>query len=219
MKVTVVNRQLFVIAVLIAAVAVGIAGAAFGDSKRWAAPVTRWYLSPTPHTELVLRRQIGAPHSTRDDTRQITFVDVNHNTQTTNSSTWERVHLAVPAGAKVARLTLHSIITRGSRPGSTVVYAFARRPGATCCSGPPANPNRPVDFQLQGTTTKNPRLAPMVTQISATGPNGTLRDNVTVDVPIRDGVVEFAWGYRRILGDYPTGDALGVLVFLDGWAR
>jgi len=213
--------------IVIAAITIGAGAAQAGQilNQRWSQPVTRWHLALAPHSTFVTLRQVGvaAAAATADDTKVVTLVDGLGNPETTHSARWKFIRLpaAVPSKAKAVRLSFRAAITRGQNAGDAVVYAFVRTPGATCCDGPPGFLNYPVDFSLSGKKLdgSDDQRPPMVVQADAVGVGGSYRGWQTVDLPIRDHGFQFAWGYRRTMGTWPSGDAVAVAVYVDGWAE
>src|SRR5712691_1360825 len=129
----------------------------------------------------------------------------------THASGWMTVDLTawgVPPTAKAAFLSFKGVITKGSQDGTVVVYDFARAPGSTCCQGPPGHENYPTDWNA------GPGL---VLQVAKQLARDTVRSWTTAIVPLVNGKFEFAWGYRRVEGDWPFGDAVGTEVHVIGW--
>lgn len=215
-----VARTLLGTVAVMAALAAGANAAHNYVAGRWSAPVTRWHLATAPHTTFVALRQVGSPYSTPDDTKPVRLVDGLGNPESTRTAPWKLIKVPVPAQAKVARISIRAAITRGRQDGDAVVYAFARTPGATCCAGPPGYPQQPVDYSLKGQALdgSDNKRPPMVVQADATGPGGSYRGWSTFDIPLRHGRFALAWGYRKASPDWPQGDAVGLLVYVDGWA-
>ena len=83
---------------------------------------------------------------------------------------------------------------------------------STCCLGPPGYEDYPVDFQLaSGSQTES--VLQTIAQLPADG----RREWATVDVRLRDGKFEYAWGYRRVEGDWPTGDGVAFEMFANAY--
>lgn len=163
-----------------------------------------------PNRLLIAVRQAGMPDAT-DDTVVVTTPDGARH----RSSGYKSIDLteyAVPTDARTANLAFKAVFTKGVNEGAVSVYAFVRRHGSTSCQGyGPGNENYPTDhYDIPG----------MVVQTVGNLPrDGDRTWSPSYNVPLENGKFDFSWGYRRVEGVYPQGDALGILVFLNGWSR
>jgi hypothetical protein len=185
------------------------------DQSLWGAPISAWHLPARgPNRIEVADRQVGVG-SYVDDTKVVTYVDVNGNVETTHSSRWhvaDLSRLGVPRNAKAVRLSLKGIITKGSSDGLATVYVMIRPFGSKCCAGPPGNRDYPVDFQMA-----DRRQVESVLQTVAQHAVDGLREWATVDVPLKGAKFEWAWGYRRVPSDWPSGDGVAFEMFANGY--
>ena len=132
-------------------------------------------------------------------------------TPPTHASGWRAIDVTpfgVPQSAKAVLLSFKALITKGTSDGTAVVFAFARAPGADCCHGPAGFAAYPIDWNQKGGM-----VAQAVVQL-ASDSNRTWTQGV---VPLQNGTFEFAWGYRKVDGEWPAGDAVGTEVYVSGW--
>lgn len=189
----------------------------FPKPSRWRA-VTTWHIAPAPGADYIIKREIGANDATTDDTRLVTLTDENGDQISTNSSPWETIKAAqfgVPGRARAVQLEFKAVVT-GIADSESTVYAFVKTYRSSLCQGPPGFKNYPVDFAWTGEVGDGGEKCWAI-HGSIDGQNG-LRELNTVDVPLTDGKFEFAWGYRKPPGPWPQGSALGLGVWLNGWA-
>jgi hypothetical protein len=210
------------LAVVVPSTAVGAAATAHiqtATTPRWGLAITRWHLPQAgPNRLELVDKQVGVAASAAqylDNTRVVTYHDVFGNTQITHSSPWTVVDVArvgIPRTAKAVRLSLKGIITKGASDGLATVYVMIRPYGSTCCAGPPGFRNYPVDYQLS----HGWQVESVLQTVLQHGDDGR-REWVTVDVPLRAGRFEYAWGYRRVEGDWPKGDGVAFEMFANGY--
>lgn len=181
----------------------------------WGGPVRTWHFPVAGPNRLELAdRQVGVGHYV-DDTKVVTFRDVNGNDEITHSSKWHVADVAAvgaPRLAKVVRISLKGIITKGQSDGLATVYVLIRPYGSRCCQGPPGFEDYPVDFQLA-----DGRQVESVLQTVLQHAVDGRREWVTVDVPLVKGRFEWAWGYRRVGGDWPAGDGVAFEMFANAY--
>lgn len=159
-----------------------------------------------PHRTLVLVREAGVAYDHVDDTT----VSV-HGRRSSGYRPVDLKPFGVPTDAKTALLSFKAIFTKGLNEGTVSAYAFARRVGSTECQGLPGYENFPVDHYTD---------ACMVIQTAGNlARDGDRTWAANYAVPLDDGRFEFSWGYLRVPGPYPEGDAVGVAVYLNGWSR
>jgi hypothetical protein len=209
------RHTVLVLAVAATGVSASVAVAQRHAAPLWGPAITAWHL-PTggPNRIQLVDKQVGVGNYV-DDTKVITYTDINGKTETTNSSPWTVVDVTkagVPAKAKAIRLTLKGIITKGQSDGLATVYVMTRPFGSNCCQGPPGFRHYPVDIQLA-----EGRQVESVLQSLAQRATDGRRDWVTVDVPLNHGKFEFAWGYRRVGGAWPVGDGVAFEMFANGY--
>jgi hypothetical protein len=122
--------------------------------------------------------------------------------------------LPIPADAKYAVLGVKAIITKSSEQNQTTeVFAFARAPGSVCCEGIPGALSQPIDAGF------GQYVEGMIQQAVAQLPGDGQRSWSQVTVPVVNGAVEFSWGYRKVAGVWPEGDAVAIDVFVNGFYR
>jgi hypothetical protein len=193
-----------------------------GQTRRatnWGPAVTTWRFPVAGPNRLELEdRQVGISQTTGaylNDTKVVTYKDVYGNQEVTHSSPWQVVDtrsIGIPATAKVVRISLKGIVTKGQSDGLATVYIMVRPLGSKCCGGPPGFVDYPVDHQLwQGWQVES--VLQTVAQHAVEG----VREWANVDVPLRKGRFEFAWGYRRTEGDWPTGDGVAFEMFANAY--
>jgi hypothetical protein len=209
------RHTVLVLAIVATGVSASIAAAQHHAAGLWGPAITAWHLPLAGPNRLELEdRQVGVGNYV-DDTKLITFKDINGTTETTHSSRWTVVDVTkvgIPKSAKAVRLSLKGIITKGQSDGLATVYVMVRPYGSNCCQGPPGYADYPVDFQLyQGWQVES--VLQTVLQHAVDG----RREWVTVDVPLRQGKFEFAWGYRRVDGEWPAGDGVAFEMFANGY--
>lgn len=204
--------------ILTAAISCGKLGAepmADRAAPVWGSAITAWHLPVNgPNRIELTERQVGVG-SYVDDTKLITYLDVNGNTEQTHSSKWAVMNVAsvgIPKSAKAVRLSLKGIITKGQSDGLATVYVMVRPYRSTCCRGPLGFRDYPVDFQLRHA----PQVESALQTVLQRAVDGR-RDWATVDVPLRNGRFEWAWGYRRVDGAWPAGDGVAFEMFVNGY--
>ena len=214
------------LALILAAIAApAVAGAAvsahYGRDAvpKWGPPITRWHLPQAGPNRLELAdKQVGIAASAAfyvDNTKLVTYKDIFGNTEVTHSSPWtviDTTGIGIPRTAKAVRLSLKGIITKGRSDGLATVYIMVRPYGSRCCPGPPGFETYPVDHQLAGGW-QTESVLQTVMQHNTDG----RREWVSVDVPLRQGKFEYAWGYRRVEGDWPEGDGVAFEMFANGY--
>lgn len=213
------HMNVLLLGILAAAVfgakALHAANASHRASAAWGPGITAWHLPALgPNRVELTERQVGVGNYV-DDTKVVTYTDVNGNTETTHSSRWtvmDVTRFGIPKSAKAIRLSLKGIITKGQSDGLATVYVMVRPYGSTCCQGPPGFRRYPVDFQLQGA----PQVESALQTVEQQAVNG-LREWSTVDVPLKAGKFEWAWGYRRVEGAWPSGDGVAFEMFVNGY--
>jgi hypothetical protein len=191
------------------------------STPKWGAAIREWHLPAAgPNRLELVDKQVGIAQSASqyvDNTRVVTYKDIFGNAETTHSSRWTVVNatsIGVPPNAKALRLSLKGIITKGGANGLATVYVMLRPYESTCCPGPPGFEGYPVDHQLaSGWQTET-----VIQTLAQTASDGK-REWATVDVPLRDGKFEYAWGYRRIEGDWPAGDGVAFEMFANAYGR
>lgn len=158
---------------------------------------------------LVFRGQTG---TTTDSDLTTAFNEPNGNTYHIQQyTTLDLTQFGVPATAKYATFGIKAIITKGDQTGVADVFAFMRAPGSTCCQGLPSAPNYPIDSGF-GQVVEG-----MAQQAVSYYPHDGQRSWSQITEPIVNGQVEFSWGYTKVAGQFPTGDALAIDVYLDGY--
>lgn len=168
--------------------------------------------SEGPNRVTLLIRQAGMPDGS-DDTRIVTTPDGSqHHVSGYVAIDVTGSQFNVPADAKSVDIALKAVITKGVNEGNANVYAFVRRFGSAECQGVGAgNANFPTDhFDIP---------CMVVHAVSNLPRDGQRSCCATYRVPLDSGKFEFSWGYRRVEGEYPQGDALGIAVYLNGWTR
>lgn len=206
-------RQKLVLVAVAAAATTGAAyAAAYDRSPHWT-PGVRWHYDTTTSTRFLFMRQLGTQTTTGtdtgDDTRQIAF-DTYGLHVVTRTAPWRSMPVRwVPRNAKVVRLMIQTVISRGPSQGNAVVYGFVRTPGSTCCVGPPGLLDYPVDYSYPGNVWHEGEAAHGV----VTEPGGEVREWSTIDVAVKDRRFQFSWGYRKM-----PDDAVGLGVYLAGYA-
>lgn len=201
----------------LAASATAIAGHARSAAPAWGPAVTRWHFPLQGPNRMELADRLVGIGDYPDDTKRVTFVGINGSTQTTHASKWITVDVrkvGIPASAKVVRLSLKGTITKGESAGLATVYVLVRPFGSTCCEGPPGNEDYPVDLQIAGGFQVVSVLQTVV-QLAGDG----RREWTTADIALRSGKFQFAWGYRRNEGAFPTGDAIAFVMFANAYGR
>jgi hypothetical protein len=189
---------------------------AFPNPTTWTA-VTTWHIPPAPGADFIIRRELGTSKDTTDDTRRLTFTGEYGDQVTSNSSPWEPIDVrkfGVPASATAVRLQFKAVISDGIAGTESTVYAFVKRDGSPLCPGPPGFEKYPVDAGWTGEAAEGGEKCWAV-HGTTVGANG-VREFHTVDVPLKHGKFDFAWGYRKPPGQ---GSAVAIGVWLDGWAR
>lgn len=146
-----------------------------------------------------------------DPTEPVSAGDMPAGTRVRPYEVIDLLPAGVPRTAKAVQLNVKTIITKGPIDNATSVFAFARRYGSKCCGGPAGMERYPIDWNA----TINGRIhyvygwaGQSVAQLA----RDSRRDWNTVIVPVSNGRIEFAWGYRKA-----EGDAVGVGVMLTGW--
>jgi hypothetical protein len=172
-------------------------------------PGFTWHIAPVPHSRLVYIRQLGTATDQVDDTTPITYADLGGNQETEHVAAWKNLDLSryVPKNAKVALLSIKTIITKPYEIGTADVFVFMRSSGSTCCRGPAGFADYPVDFS----TTTNPDHLGIAAQ-AVLGQLGGVRQFDTIAIPLKNGRMQIAWGYQRM-----PSDALAFAVYLDGY--
>jgi hypothetical protein len=220
------TRRAVLLAVCVASAAAATTGRAAVHSgtahpalPTWGPAITTWHLPIAGPNQLgLVDKQVGIASSASqyvDDTKLVTYADINGNTETTDSSAWtvmDVTKVGVPRTAKAIRLGLKGIITKGQSEGLAVVYVMIRPYDSTCCQGPPGFRNYPVDIQMA-----DGRQVETVLETVLQHPADGRRDWASVDVSLRNGKFEYAWGYRRVDGDWPAGDGVAFEMFANGY--
>ena len=205
---------------VLAALAAGISAAAgvaaaIADNP-WQGTSESYYDPIAPNRNLVFSAQVGTPS---DRNTQTTLVATPDGLRA-HVSGWRTIDLkpyGVPADARFAVLAFKALFTKGAHSYTLSVYAYARKPGAACCVGPPGFENYPTDSHTDG--------GQVVQTVSEHGRDADRTWSPGYTVPLVNGTFELSWGYRRYAREdgyeppWPEGDAVGVNAFLNGWGR
>lgn len=147
-----------------------------------------------------------------DDTVPVTVEGFTH-----HASAWQTIDLTaygVPANALRVDLGVRAVITKGDVPYGTSVYLHARPYGSAECRGPDGYENYPLDGTYGGQPTQDCLIA----QTVAVAPGDQRRDTSTWPVMVHDGKIQLSWGYRRAPGEFPVGDAVAIVVYLNAYS-
>jgi len=200
---------MLVAALLAAAAVASVATYAFGYGSPDFTPTAAGihYDLQAPNRLILFSRGAGTAAS-YDDT---TLIYPNNGAPPTHASGWEAIDVTgfgVPVTAKAVYLSFLAATTKGLNDGTATVFGFVRAPGAVCCDGPPNYPNYPIDWNAEDG---------FVSQTANQLARDANRTWSQATVPLVNGKFEFAWGYRKIEGNYPDGDAVGIAVYINGW--
>lgn len=195
---------------LICAGAVALAACA-PAAAGWTQPIREWhYDSDGANVHQVMIRQLGTTTDTADDTLPLTFTSANGTKVEGQTSKWITLDLSrkIPKRAKVVALGIKMVISKVEGGTPTDIYVFGRRPGSKCCLGPPGHRDQPVDWSVPG----NMGHVGMIGHAVAAHQGDGVRTFSSAVIPVTDGKVQIAWGYRRM----PT-DGIAFALYLNGW--
>jgi hypothetical protein len=181
-------------------------GASFGSGAVW------HYDTEAPNKVKVLQRTAGVAGASTDDTVPVVIPGGPPLT----SSGYQTVDLTpygVPADAEYAQIGVKAVITKGSSDGTDNLYVFLRTPGANCCLGPVGYDNYPVAWGTART------VRGLAEEASVWLAKDSVREFNNSVVALRNGRFQFAWGYQRNMGDWPDGDSVAIVLYVNGYAN